>query len=234
MAASAGTTAARLTVFKEFIGVGITEPTDLLHVHNDITGYALRLACDANDTATGANICFDRSKAANPGAANDGLSKINFRGRNNHGTPQAATYAAISTYIKDPTDGGEDGGIIIGISRAGTVRDTIKIETDGTSTDIILEDQANIVPNATTGTKIGTATSQKIGLWNATPIVQPSAIANITTAASSGTLPTPNGSITIANAATPTVVELLEYCTELESKLESALAALRSVGIIAT
>lgn len=34
-------------------------------------------------------------------------------------------------------------------------------------------DAVNMVFNATTGTKIGTATTQKIGLWNATPIVQP-------------------------------------------------------------
>jgi hypothetical protein len=31
----------------------------------------------------------------------------------------------------------------------------------------------NIVTDGTTGTKLGTATSQKIGFWNATPIVQP-------------------------------------------------------------
>ena len=31
----------------------------------------------------------------------------------------------------------------------------------------------NIVTGTTTGTKIGTATTQKLGLWNATPIVQP-------------------------------------------------------------
>lgn len=31
----------------------------------------------------------------------------------------------------------------------------------------------NIITDTTTGTKIGTATSQKIGVWNATPIVQP-------------------------------------------------------------
>jgi hypothetical protein len=41
------------------------------------------------------------------------------------------------------------------------------------STALTLADAVNIVVNATTGTKIGTATSQKIGLWNATPIVQP-------------------------------------------------------------
>ena len=63
---------------------------------------------------------------------------------------------------------------------------------------------------------------------------QPSAIANITTTATTGTLPTANGSVTIANAAAPTVSELLEYSVELEAKLEAALAALRTLGVIAT
>ena len=36
-----------------------------------------------------------------------------------------------------------------------------------------------------------------------------------------------DGSVTVANA-------LLEYCVELEAKLESALAALRTLGLIAT
>jgi hypothetical protein len=34
-------------------------------------------------------------------------------------------------------------------------------------------DAATLVMGSTTGTKIGTATSQKLGFWNATPIVQP-------------------------------------------------------------
>jgi hypothetical protein len=61
-----------------------------------------------------------------------------------------------------------------------------------------------------------------------------SAIADITTAATAGSLPTADGSVTIADAAAPTVTELLEYCVELEAKLEAALAALRTVGVIAT
>jgi len=40
---------------------------------------------------------------------------------------------------------------------------------------VTMGDAKNIVLNATTGTKIGTATTQKLGFWNATPIVQPSA-----------------------------------------------------------
>jgi len=97
-----------------------------------------------------------------------------------------------------------------------------------------IPDAVDIATGTTTGTKIGTATTQKISLWNATPVVQPAAVANITTTATTGSLPTPNGSVTIANAATPTVTELLDYCVELEAKLEDLLGKLRTVGIIAT
>lgn len=38
---------------------------------------------------------------------------------------------------------------------------------------ITLPDAGDVVVNTTTGTKIGTATSQKLGLWNVTPIIQP-------------------------------------------------------------
>jgi hypothetical protein len=45
--------------------------------------------------------------------------------------------------------------------------------TQMTSTLWTYADAVNMAFNATTGTKIGTATSQKIGFWNATPIIQP-------------------------------------------------------------
>jgi len=41
-----------------------------------------------------------------------------------------------------------------------------------------ITDANNIVLGTTTGTKIGTATTQKIGFWNATPVVQPTHIAD--------------------------------------------------------
>lgn len=37
---------------------------------------------------------------------------------------------------------------------------------------LTMADAKNIVVNATTGTKIGTATTQKLGFYNATPVVQ--------------------------------------------------------------
>jgi hypothetical protein len=52
---------------------------------------------------------------------------------------------------------------------------------------ITLGDAKNIAFNTTTGTKIGTATTQKLSFWNATPIVQPTtAVASATVAHTGG------------------------------------------------
>lgn len=65
--------------------------------------------------------------------------------------------------------------------------------TNPTLSGITIADATNIVLNTTTGTKIGTATTQKLGFYNATPIVQPTG--NIITAlqnlglVASGTMP---------------------------------------------
>jgi hypothetical protein len=45
---------------------------------------------------------------------------------------------------------------------------------------LTLSDAKDFVFNATTGTKLGTATGQKIALWNATPIIQPSSVGETT------------------------------------------------------
>lgn len=49
----------------------------------------------------------------------------------------------------------------------------IALDSGGVST-LQFHDGGNVVINTTTGTKIGTAVGQKIGFWNATPVVQPS------------------------------------------------------------
>lgn len=54
------------------------------------------------------------------------------------------------------------------------------------------------------------------------------ALTAMTATATTGTLPTPNGSVTIADAATPTVVELLEFCMELKAKVDAAVSALKA------
>jgi sugar lactone lactonase YvrE len=72
------------------------------------------------------------------------------------------------------------------------------------SGSIQVADAGNITVGTTTGTKIGTATTQKLGFYNATPVVQPTAVADATDAA--------------------TVI----------TQLNDLLAKLRTLGIIAT
>lgn len=52
---------------------------------------------------------------------------------------------------------------------------------------ITMADAKNIIVNATTGTQIATATTQKLGLWAATPVVQPVANTDTTTGAAGST-----------------------------------------------
>lgn len=60
------------------------------------------------------------------------------------------------------------------VSSAGAVTfDAVGASAGFAFSDAVTLSDVNLVLGTTTGTKIGTATTQKIGLWNATPIVQP-------------------------------------------------------------
>ena len=116
----------------------------------------------------------------------------------------------------------------LGVSDGGTGQTTY---TDGQL--LIGNSTGNTLAKATLTAGTGIAVTNGSGTITLA-IDSDIAITDITTAATTGTLPTADGSVTIADAAAPTVTELLEYCVELESKLEAALAALRTVGVIAT
>jgi hypothetical protein len=71
-------------------------------------------------------------------------------------------------------------------------------------TTFALADGVALILGTTSGNKIGTATNQKIGFWNATPAVQPTAVADATDAGS------------------------------VITQLNALLSRLRTIGIIAT
>jgi hypothetical protein len=81
------------------------------------------------------------------------------------------------------------------------------LSLDGTGV-ITIAAGKNFVLNTTTGTKIGTGTTQKLGFWNATPVVQPAAQ---------------------ADASGGSVID-----TEARAALNGLLAKLRTIGLIAT
>lgn len=97
----------------------------------------------------------------------------------------SANNAAISTR-------NTSGAVFFGSTSAGTtfaVGSTADLTADGklsvdvAGNTITVANSVNFVFNTTNGTKFGTATNQKIGFYNATPIVQPSAytVSNLTT-----------------------------------------------------
>lgn len=64
---------------------------------------------------------------------------------------------------------GQSAGLFIAQDSSGN-----PVFTLGAGGALTLKDGGNVIPGTVTGTKIGTATTQKIAFWNATPIVQPS------------------------------------------------------------
>lgn len=97
--------------------------------------------------------------------------------------------------------------------------------------DASLTDGVDIAVGTSAGTKIGTATGQKLGFWGATPVVQQNHVADIAITATTGTLPTAADTQTIADAATPTVAELLALCVSLNAKVNALNALCASIGI---
>ena len=100
---------------------------------------------------------------------------------------------------------------------------------------MVLADAKNISVGTTTGTKIGTTTAQKIGFFNATPVIQPSALTTqLTTithtapstpdyAIQNVTNSSPFGFVTAneANSVLSVIANLQTRVAELESKLQS-------------
>ena len=68
------------------------------------------------------------------------------------------------------------------------------------NTTLTLSDAINIAVNTGTGTKIGTATTQKLSLWNATPVIQPASANQAAVATTAATNAVPYGYTTQAQA----------------------------------
>jgi hypothetical protein len=142
-------------------------------------------ACVISDGANGVEI--------SPGVSSSTISQITSYNRtsnaySNFNFDAATTRFSISGSEKARIDSA--GNVGIGTSSPGSL--------------LHLADAGDITVGTTTGTKIGTATTQKIGFYNATPVVQPTAVADATDAAS------------------------------VITQLNDLLAKLRTLGIIAT
>jgi len=185
-ASTAGSERLRITS-AGLLGLGTSSPQDLFHVEG-ATSPTIRL----RNSTTGSN-------------ASPASTFIDFRGFNQE------IRARIE--VQDRRASVTGGFLNIGTADSTTTivnalhidsSQRVGIGTTSPSSLLHLADAGNITVGTTTGTKIGTATTQKLGFYNATPVVQPTAVANATDAA--------------------TVI----------TQLNALLAKLRTLGIIAT
>ena len=187
------------------IGINESAPEAPIHANNTDT-QILRLECPNNDASSGADIRMYRHRNDAVGQNDDELSTLFFRGHNNDATAsqRQVDYAAIQGQIADVTADAEGGKIVLQVQTAGTLETQLEVDEN------------------------------KIGFFGATAAVQSTHVADLSATATTGTLPTADGTMTIADAASPTNAELLEYCRELEAKVNSLLAFASAHGLMAS
>ncbi len=204
MSSSSGTTASRIRLRGANVGISETAPAFPLHVTNAISGTALQIESPLNDPSSAADITLYHHRNDAAGVADDLISTVFYRSKNDNATPDDIDYAAIEGSITDPSDTAEIGALRLQVQTAGTLTTQLEISGD------------------------------TIGFFGATAAAQVAAITDITTTATTGTLPTASDTNTIADAAAPTVAELLKYCVTLESKVEALIDAMQAHGLMAT
>jgi hypothetical protein len=110
------------------------------------------------------------------------------------------------------------------------------------SAGMVMDDGANIAANTTTGTKIGTAAAQKLGFWNATPVIQQASNAQNAVATTVGAALLTNASVqntgfgyatnTIADSVITNVNTLRVDVLAINTLVNRLRADLVTVGII--
>ena len=139
------------------------------------------------NNANGSILALGKSRSATPGSysivsGNDLIGAVRFAA--DDGTDLDTRAAEIKAEV-DGTPGANDmpGRLVFSTTADGASSPTERMRI--TSAGVLqVADAGNITVGTTTGTKIGTATTQKLGFYNATPVVQPTAVADATDAAS--------------------------------------------------
>jgi hypothetical protein len=160
--------------------VGTSTGAALVHIGNAVDS----LFMDRNESvAGGPNASFRKSRGT-PGSPTivldgDFTGALQFRG---YDGASYITNAFVRGEV-DGTPGTNDmpGRLVFSTTAdgAGSPTERLRITSAGV---LQVADAGNITVGTTTGTKIGTATTQKIGFYNATPVVQPTAVADATDA----------------------------------------------------
>jgi|SRR3990167_21754 len=98
--------------------------------------------------------------------------------------------------------------------------------------DLNLLDSRNIIVGSTTGSKIGTAATQKLGFWNKAPAIQPTNGVNLTNNVTSGGTDDTIANYTDLSIYANDAAAIRNNLYQLAKKLKVVNDALRTIGLM--
>lgn len=180
----------------QYLGIGTASPTGKLHISGDVSApAALGLA--------GVALCSDAATFTDTVSSGTVASAA----VHSFGTPTLAASSA-TTYTNSATV------YIAAAPAAGTNATLTNAYSLWIAGGNVKLGALNFVLDTTTGTKLGTSTSQKLGFFNATPVVQRSGAAQAAVATTATTQTTPYGFATQAQGD-----NLVALCNEIRATL---------------
>ena len=162
MTAAAGTTAARVTLKSDKVGVNESDPQHPLHITESVANTGLFIESAEAVAVSAADITLYHHRGSSvAGQDSDVLSSINFQGNNDASTPEQVQFAEVEASIVDATDATEDGKLDLKVQSAGTLTSMAAI----TAANITLGARP-IIPTHTPASATATGTAGEIA-WDA-------------------------------------------------------------------
>jgi hypothetical protein len=205
----------RLTIGPDRItsAVGLNSTVQLVQSSSNVNTLAYNTTTGGTSVTPSVIAATNSNTAGDKGIALDNSNGLVFMQVPTGSSFRRTSYAAINGVSTSNTASSESGALSFLTQNAGAVMsEKLRISAVG---DFTFFDGGSFILGATTGTKIGTATSQKIGFWNAAPIVQP------TTGVAAAAL--------VSNAGTT----LTDTDTFDGYTLQQIVKALRNIGLLA-
>ncbi len=162
MSASAGTTAARITLKSDKVGISESNPQHPLHITESVANTGLFIESVEATAVSAADITlYHHRGSAVSGQDADVLSSLVFQGNNDASTPEQIVFGSIATSIVDASDTTEDGKLDLKVQAAGTLTSMAAI----TAANVTLGSRP-ILPTHTPASATATGTAGEIA-WDA-------------------------------------------------------------------
>jgi len=162
MTAAAGTTAARITLKSDKVGVNESDPQHPLHITESVANTGLFIESAEAVAVSAADITlYHHRGTTTAGQDSDVLSSINFQGNNDASTPEQIQFAELEGSIVDASDTTEDGKLDLKVQAAGTLTSMAAI----TAANITLGARP-IIPTLTPASATAAGTAGEVA-WDA-------------------------------------------------------------------